>query len=201
MKAIVLDDLKNKQRLYSLAKTVAIPVSITLSVSMLYFMICLATPGLSLSSVGGPIGQMTFRLANGLRAFFLTSPAIGFGTTLGSNLWNAYSGKLDPTRFITSPLLGLAGFGVWLIARKLNRTVVKDIALLAGYAVVTSTIVTLRLATWASFFYTTAWLPIFESAFIWKVTSTFLVLLIGYPFVRGYEKVRENYKKDRNASA
>jgi len=172
-------------------KALAKGVAISLGITSLYILICYANPALAKSAMGGFVFGKTLRLANILRAFSLISPGGAIGVALGAWYFNVLTGTVGLSfGYLVLPFAHLGGgLTVHFISKKVGRSFFKDLLLLGTYGLFMGIVITLHLTSLAIFVKGETWSALFTAAAATKISSNIIITMMGYPLIRGWEKV------------
>jgi len=180
MQATTATRFLTRERVIAATKAAAI----TIGFATAYVVMTVYSPVLAKSSFAGMAFGSTLRIANVLRAFSLVTPLAPIGTFFGSIAMDAG----NPWGAALTPALNTAvGLGVWTISRRIGRSVAKDLCLLAIYGLLSALIVTFTNAGMAVLVSGAAFLPLVRSLIGFKVLTSMVIYMAGYPLVGAWE--------------
>jgi hypothetical protein len=181
-----MENILVKENSYAIVKTIAI----TLSIAVIYWMICMYTPELSKASVTGLFIGKTIKLANMLRALLIISPAAVIGTGIGAWMFNLSTGTAGLSAYPILPIVVTSiALGFHKVSQKIGRSTLKDLTILGLYGLVSSSIVAFNLLIYTLIMAPTT---VLTSLVIWKIVVGTLTVMAGYSLVLVWEKFSSN---------
>lgn len=179
----VLEKVNIKSITLQAIKTMAI----TMGFAVVYMLGVEFSPILAKSSYAGVAFLPTIRVVNVIKAFVLITPLASIGTGIGALILDLGS----PMSQYIGPFLKVAlGVGVWKVSTKMNRTPLKDIALLGAYGALSGLLTSIVNSVLAVAIDNATFTQIFAEFALFKIVTTSLVFMAGYGLVKGYEVIR-----------
>jgi hypothetical protein len=173
-------------------KAIATQVVIALSFAALYYGMVMYSPVPAKSSLIGMVFGKTLRLANMLRAFVLVTPMAPVGTAIGAYLMKVHAGFGE---YLGSSLNLILGLSIYRVSKKVGRSVLKDLVLLATYGFLSGLIITITHAGLAAFMNLGTFTSLLYGLLTFKLVTSTVIYLAGYPFVGVWEYGRRRLSK------
>jgi len=176
-------------------------MGIAISFGVVYFTMCVMNPLAGLTGIAG-LFSANIRWASLLRAFALVSPSSSIGIGFATIAYTVYSGKIvNPTQLIVNVLVTAIAIGIYFLSRKIGRSKLKDISLLAIFGLLVGIITKLNLVLIAVIMGESTFAILFESVVWLKILLSMVLFMAGYPLLMIVRRVQNEDKYEKGSSS